>query len=259
MAKKNNRSGSKAKKTKAKGQVSRRPVKRAKAVARGKATQARKAVAKAQKRIPSVEVDTRKRVKDLGRISVDEVMTRKRVNVSIPKPEDAKGAIDTLLANGRAIEYLKRNVSKKAVDVLGMLSAPKTDEFLAEELDMKINAIRRILNRMQGYGITNYYISKNTNGWLSFAWYINTSKLAPFLEYIDSMDTNRSIVTEASDDYFICNSCYKDNKIVYPFDAAFENNFKCDTCSHNLARMGRSEIQELLNESGAKAEAQEPA
>lgn len=221
---------------------------RARQIKKARPAPARRAVAKVQKRVKQTDAEAPRRAREIGRESVDEVISRKRVNVSIPKPEDAKGAIDTLMANDRAIEYLKRNVSKKAVDVLGMLSAPKTDEFLAEELDMKINAIRRILNRMQGYGITNYYISKNTNGWLSFAWYINTSKLAPFLEYIDSMDTNKSIVNESSDDYFICNNCYKDNKIVYPFDAAFENNFKCDSCSKNLSRMGRSEIQELLNE-----------
>ncbi|MDE1868571.1 MAG: hypothetical protein KGH60_01225 [Candidatus Micrarchaeota archaeon] len=248
MAKKNARSGHSAKRSVSKKLKAKRAVAKPKIAKRAKAAPVKKAVVKIQKRISASGAEAPRRVKEIGKESVDEVMSRKRVNVSIPKPEDAKGAIDTLMANDRAIEYLKRNVSKKAVDVLGMLSAPKTDEFLAEELDMKINAIRRILNRMQGYGITNYYISKNTNGWLSFAWYINTSKLAPFLEYIDSMDTNRSIVNESSDDYFVCNACYKDNKIIYPFDAAFENNFKCDSCSKNLARMGRSEIQELLNE-----------
>jgi transcription factor E len=171
---------------------------------------------------------------------------KKKVNVNIPQPEEVKIALDKLLTNEMAMEHLRKNVSKMAVDVIGMLVTPKTDEFLAEQLGMKINAIRRILNIMQGYGITNYYISKNTKGWLSFAWYINTNKLAPFLEYIDSMEKEKSIINESCNDYFICNNCYKSDRLVFTFDSAFESNFKCG-CGKNLNRMNRDEVAVLLN------------
>ena len=163
---------------------------------------------------------------------------RKKVNVSIPQPEEVKEALDKLLTNERATEYLKKNVSKMAVDVVGMLVTPKTDEFLAEQLGIKINAIRRILNIMQGYGITNYYISKNTKGWLSFAWYINTNKLAPFLEYVDSMEKDKSIISESCNDYFICQSCYKSDKFIFTFDSAFESSFKCTNCGKRAEQDG---------------------
>ena len=65
--------------------------------------------------------------------------------------------------------YLRKNVSKRAIDVVGLLDSPKTDEDIAARLGLKINAVRRILNIMQGYGITNYNISKNVDGWLSFS------------------------------------------------------------------------------------------
>ena len=172
---------------------------------------------------------------------------RKKVNVSIAQPEEVKLALERLLTNSIATEYLKKNVSKMAVDVIGMLVTPKTDEFLAEQLDMKINAIRRILNIMQGYGITNYYISKNTKGWLSFAWYINTSKLTPFLDYVEGMERERSIITEACNDYFICEACYKNDKFVFTFDSAFENNFKCTNCSKGLSRKNKDEVTVLVN------------
>jgi transcription initiation factor IIE alpha subunit len=172
---------------------------------------------------------------------------RKRTNVSIPQSDEVKSALEGLLLNDRAVEYLKKNVSKMAVDVIGMLVTPKTDEYLAEQLGTKINAIRRILNIMQGYGITNYYISKNTKGWLSFAWYINTSKLPPFLEYVEGMEHEKSIVNDACNDYFICDNCYKSDKFVFTFDSAFENSFKCNNCSKNLDRMNRQEAEDLLN------------
>jgi len=172
---------------------------------------------------------------------------RKRTNVSVPHPDEVKLVLDKLLSNERAIEYLKKNVSKMAVDVIGMLVTPKTDEFLAEQLGTKINAIRRILNIMQGYGITNYYISKNTKGWLSFAWYINTSKLQPFLEYVDGMEREKSIVNDGCNDYFVCESCYKSDKYVFTFDSAYESAFKCNNCGKNLNRMNKEEAETLVN------------
>ncbi|HII09504.1 TPA: hypothetical protein HA310_00070 [Candidatus Micrarchaeota archaeon] len=178
---------------------------------------------------------------------------RKKVNVSIPQPEEVKEALDRLLTNERATEYLKKNVSKMAVDVVGMLVTPKTDEFLAEQIGIKINAIRRILNIMQGYGITNYYISKNTKGWLSFAWYINTNKLAPFLEYIDSMEKDKSIINDTCNDYFVCQSCYRSDKFIFTFDSAFESSFKCTNCGKGLSRMNKEEVSTLTNVKEPKA------
>ena len=175
-----------------------------------------------------------------------EVQGRKKVNVNIPQPGAVKESLDKLLNNERATEYLKKNVSKMAVDVVGMLVTPKTDEFLAEQLGMKINAIRRILNIMQGYGITNYYISKNTKGWLSFAWYINTSKLPPFLEYVDGMERERSVINDTCNDYFICDTCYKSDRFIFTFDSAFENTFKCNNCGKGLSRMNKDEVTTLM-------------
>ncbi|EQD80504.1 Transcription factor TFIIE, alpha subunit, partial [mine drainage metagenome] len=76
-----------------------------------------------------------------------------------------------LFSNDFAVNYLKKNVNKNALEVLALLQSPNTDEAISMQLDMKVNSVRRILNIMQGYGITNYYVAKNTNGWLSFAWY----------------------------------------------------------------------------------------
>ena len=176
-----------------------------------------------------------------------EPVKRVKTNVSIPEQDLARRTIENIVANEMAVEYLKKNVSKRAVDVVNLLAAPKTDEGLAEQLGMKINAIRRILNIMHGYGITNYYVSKNTNGWLSFSWYINANKVQPFLDYISSMETEKSAVDENSNDYFICNSCYKSDKFVYTFDAAFEASFKCNSCKSSLARLDRGEVETLLS------------
>ncbi len=170
---------------------------------------------------------------------------KKKANLSIMPPDVAKREIEALLSNERVNEYLKRNVSKTAIDVLHMLPTPRTDEYLAEQLGLKINAIRRILNIMQGYGITNYYVSKNTKGWLSFAWYINTTKLSPFLDFVNSAERENAVVNSNCNDYFLCNECYKSDRLLYTFDAAFESDFKCN-CGKNLARMDKTEAETML-------------
>ena len=197
-------------------------------------------------RQPKVSDVAAKLKETAAKLKEREATARKKVNINIPQQEEAKIAISKLLNNERAVEYLKKNVSKMAVDVVDMLATPKTDEFLAEQLGMKINAIRRILNIMQGYGITNYYISKNTKGWLSFAWYINTSKLSPFLDYVDGMEKEQSVINEKCNDYFMCDACYKTDKFLFTFDSAFENSFKCNNCGKNLNRMNREEVEVLI-------------
>lgn len=166
---------------------------------------------------------------------------RRRVNVNVPDQASVKTALGAFFDNEKAVEYLKKNVSKRAVDVVGMLNTPKTDEYIAAQLDMKINAIRRILNIMQGYGLTNYYISKNTNGWLSFSWYINTAKVPAFLNYIDSIGNDKPLVTDSCNDYFICNKCYKEEKFIFTFDDAYDVGFRCN-CGNSLSRIEKTEV-----------------
>ena len=98
---------------------------------------------------------------------------------------------------------------------------------------------------MQGYGITNYYISKNTNGWLSFAWYINTNKINSFFDYINSIKKEEITVTEDCNDYFVCDKCYDKDKLIFQFDAAFESNFKCSICGSKFKRINKEDAKKL--------------
>ena len=154
-------------------------------------------------------------------------------------------AMTNIVEDQNISDYLKKNISKSAIDVISMLTTPKTDEYISEQLGLKINAVRRILNIMQGYGLTNYYVAKNTNGWLSFAWYINPDKVESFAKQISSIHEKDTFVDENCNDYFICKKCYDDDKLVFTFDAAFEVNFKC-ACGKNMVAMDRESIKALL-------------
>lgn len=158
--------------------------------------------------------DVRKLI-DVDLTRYELVKSKKLKNLNIKRPEAVKNAINILLNNEQIIDYLKKNVSRVAPDVINMLSTPRTDEYIAAQLDMKINAIRRILNILQGYGITNYYVAKNTNGWLSFAWFINVEKLDPFLQYVNGIGADKSVINEECNDYFKCEKCYATDKLIF--------------------------------------------
>ncbi len=206
----------------------------------------KKITLKSTKKIKTKAVTPTKKVKT-GAQEKPEKRSRKEIkNANIYAPEEVAAAIQGLAANEAAIGYLKKNVSKRAMDVVNGLVSPKTDEALAAELDMKINAVRRILNIMQGYGITNYYVAKNVNGWLSFAWYINISKLPPFFDYIESLEQAQPIINKDCNDYFVCDSCYDKTKLIFTFDAAFEENFKCGACGDGLKMLDKSQASDLM-------------
>ncbi len=166
--------------------------------------------------------------------------------VSMPTQKEAKETLDTLMGDEFALQYLQKNVSRRAGEVLGMLATPRTDEFIAMELDLKINSVRRILNIMQGYGITNYYVAKNVNGWLSFAWYINTNKINSFFDYIKSIKGDGAVIRDDCNDYFLCNSCYKSDKMIFTFDSAYEAGFKCGVCGTKFSMINKEEAQKLV-------------
>ncbi|MEM3841409.1 MAG: hypothetical protein QXN59_01800 [Candidatus Micrarchaeaceae archaeon] len=163
----------------------------------------------------------------------------------ILEQSEVKRAISQIVEDQEISDYLKKNVSKNSIDVISMLTTPKTDEYISEELGLKINAVRRILNIMQGYGLTNYYVAKNTNGWLSFAWYINPDKVESFAKQITAKNENSVIVDENCNDYFICKKCYESDKLVFTFDAAFEVNFKCQ-CGKSLTALDKDSVKSLL-------------
>lgn len=155
--------------------------------------------------------------------------------------------IEALVNDTRISDYLNKNVSRHASEVIDLLTTPRTDEEIAAALDLKINAVRRILNIMQGYGITNYNVSKNNEGWLSFAWYINTNKVPQFFDYVKNTTSEKTTLKDDCNDYFICKTCYTDNKFVFTFDAAYESGFKCNICNKQLSRIDKGKASELLS------------
>jgi transcription factor E len=158
--------------------------------------------------------------------------------------------VEVLLANAVFSDFISKNVGKKAINIIRMLHVPQTDEKLAADLSIKINEVRRILNVLDSYGVARYDTNKDSKGWLTFKWYLNHDRL---------MSLNTDIMTrkpewayrlpEDCNDFFYCNKCYDEQKVIMPFDSAYENQFKCDNCGKGLKQLTRTEAQNMFNES----------
>ena len=149
-------------------------------------------------------------------------------------------------------EFMSQNVGKRAVEIIKMIRNPQTDEDVAAELGMKINEARRILNVLSSYGVARYEANKDSKGWLTFEWYLDSEKLAE-LDYTIANKKPESayVLPENCNDFFYCTKCYDDQKIVLPFDAAFENQFKCDSCGNRLKQLNRTEAASLFDRESA--------
>ncbi len=156
------------------------------------------------------------------------------------------------LKNKTFTQHIYTKVGGNASDILKVLiKTQKTDEDIATQLNMKVNDVRRALNIMNGYSIVKYDVNKDSKGWLMFKWKINNEKLEDYIS-----NTEKELTAEAEpelpgdcNDFFICKKCYTNQKIVLPFETAFDSGFNCDNCGKPYAILNRSEAVELFKTS----------
>ena len=146
-------------------------------------------------------------------------------------------------------DFIARNVGKRAMDVINTIHTPQTDEKVATDLNIKINEVRRMLNVLDSYGVARYDTNKDSKGWLTFEWYLNTEKLLELDNAISNKkpDSNYKL-QEDCNDFFFCTKCYDEQKVILPFDAAFEREFKCDNCGGKLRLLNRTEAATMFEQ-----------
>ncbi len=145
-------------------------------------------------------------------------------------------------------EFVVKNVGKQGVELTKALNAsPHTDDKLASRMDIKVNEVRRMLNVLNGYGITKYDINKDGKGWLTFRWYLDREKLNAFHGVLQEKQNGQKInLQENCNDFFYCDSCYKNQKLILPFDSAYELNFKCEGCGKILGVLNKEQANALF-------------
>ncbi len=166
----------------------------------------------------------------------------------IEKHAEESKRVGILVSNATLLSTVSANVGSGSVDILKTLvEGPRTDESIAEKLNVKVNDVRRMLNVMNSYSIVRYDVNKDNKGWLIFTWRIDPEKLT---EYVTSIN-KEAVVADAMlpgncNDFFICKVCYTKEKTVLPFDSAFESDFSCGNCGKPFALLSREETVALF-------------
>lgn len=154
-----------------------------------------------------------------------------------------------LLENKNFTEHITNNVGPVAPQILReLVKNPRTDEEIANQLNIKVNDIRRSLNLMNGYSIVKYDVNKDNKGWLIFKWKLNNEKLESYINKIEGEMTKTTEPNLPGDcnDFFICKKCYSEQKVVLPFDSAFESGFNCETCGKPYTILNKEETVALF-------------
>ena len=142
--------------------------------------------------------------------------------------------------------HIARSIGKRARDIILLLADPQTDDIIAEKLSIKINEVRRMLNMLNTYGVARYNVNKDSKGWLTFKWYIDSNKLLEMRKDIVAQNAKSAYkIPEGCNDFFLCDKCYGGQNTVFPFETAFEMGFKCD-CGTAMKRVSKEDLAQLV-------------
>lgn len=132
--------------------------------------------------------------------------------------------------------------------IKSMLEGKTTDEEIAEETEIRLNIVRRILYKLYDAGIASYKRSKDPETqWYTYTWKFEEDKISEIIEKKFkkfSSDINKSLEYEEENMFFVC----VNNGHRYNFEEASENNFTCGECGAALEYQDNSAIITELRE-----------
>ncbi|ODS35166.1 MAG: hypothetical protein A7315_14950 [Candidatus Altiarchaeales archaeon WOR_SM1_79] len=130
-----------------------------------------------------------------------------------------------LTDNFNEIEYKEHEIEKRVgvIDVLERLSDWRYDNDIAEELDVKVVTIRKLLNELHEFDLVTYRRAKNKEtGWYTYIWKRREDKAADYVnEYLNFhlLNLRNNLEHEESNVWLVC-SCDR-----VTLDCAMESNF----------------------------------
>ncbi len=228
-------------------------------IRRGKMAKKRNSPPKAGKTRPVVKKMSLKakaagaEARKANRLKAQKNAMKEQERQRVINAENARMRVEELLGNGVFAEYISKNVGKKAINIIKTLNSPQTDEKLAADLNLKINEVRRILNVLDSYGVARYNANKDNKGWLTFEWYLDTEKLSELHQNaMTSQAEGAYKLPDNCNDFFFCGKCYDEQKVIRPFDAAFETDFKCDNCGKQLKQLNKDQARTMFEQSSVE-------
>ena len=142
------------------------------------------------------------------------------------------------------------NNEEGSVSIIECILNGKTfDSEIAEETDIKLNKVRKILYKFHDAGIASYKRTKDPEtNWFIYSWKFDKEKVSDIISkkhQRNTEDIEKSIKYEEENMFFAC----KTNGHRYKFEKASEFNFVCPDCNDTLEYQDNtSRIIELLKE-----------
>ncbi|ARM77113.1 transcription factor E [Acidianus manzaensis] len=136
-------------------------------------------------------------------------------------------------------------------DLLQFLLSKKvemTDDEIANELGIKVNEIRKKLYLLADQGLVSYRRSRDKDtGWYVYYWKVNVDQINEVLinrkrEILGKLKSR--LEYESNNEFYIC----PEDKSKYPFEEAFENEFKCPKCGSQLTYYDSLKVRKILEE-----------
>jgi len=127
------------------------------------------------------------------------------------------------------------NDEKSSVSIIECIQKGKTfDEEIAEETEIRLNIVRKVLYKLYDAGLASYKRSRDPEtNWYIYSWKFDQDKIAEIIskKYEKfSEEIEKTLEFEEENMFFACNS----NGHRYKFDEASENNFSCPECGESL-------------------------
>lgn len=151
-----------------------------------------------------------------------------------------------LTNNFNEIEYKDHEIEKRVnvLDVLDKLNGWRYDNDIADELDVKVVTVRRLLNELHEYDLVKYKRAKNKEtGWYTYLWKKRDDKSSEYVKKclnLHLLKLRSALEYEENNIWFNC-SCSRTT-----LDGAMENNFKCPFCGENYVESGASDEIEKI-------------
>ncbi len=139
------------------------------------------------------------------------------------------------------IEYKDAGIEKRVnvINVLERLSDWTYDTDIADDLQVKVVTIRRLLNELHEYNLVAYKRTKNKDtGWYTYVWKIREDKSEDYVsEYFNLhlLNLRNNLENEKNNMWFNC-SC---SSVTH--DDALKHNFLCPVCGETYGEGNRSE------------------
>jgi transcription initiation factor TFIIE subunit alpha len=145
------------------------------------------------------------------------------------------------------------NNEEGSVSIIECILNGKTfDSEIAEETEIKLNKVRKILYKFHDAGIASYKRTKDPEtNWFIYSWKFDKEKVLDIISkkhQRNTEDIEKSIKYEEGNMFFAC----KTNGHRYKFEKASEFNFVCPECDDTLEYQDNApRIVELLREKAA--------